>query len=84
MRADVEDGADDGPRQLGDVAETRLDIRSTQCQAAGLRLEVTGGMLGGPAAAWRVISMLREDSSLEKPTPGYWRLGRRDGCSVVG
>lgn len=58
MRADVENGADDGPRQLGDVAETRLDIRSTRCQAAGPRLEVPSWIVGGAAAAWRVIGML--------------------------
>jgi hypothetical protein len=84
MRADVEDGTDDGPRQLGDVAETRLDIRKTRFQAAGLGLELPSGTAGGPAAARKVIGMLGEDGSLEKPAPGYWSLGRRDGCIVVG
>jgi hypothetical protein len=84
MRADVKDGTDDGPRQLGDVTETRLDIHKTRFQAAGLGLELPTGIVGGRAAARRVIGMLGEDGSLEKPAPGYWSLGRRDGRTVAG
>jgi len=78
VRADVENSTDDGPRQLGDVTETRPDIRGASFQIDSLRLEVPGGMGGGCAAAWRVIRLLSEDGSLEKPSPGYWCRGRRD------